>query len=80
MRIQLLWSFYDHYLAAFYAARPGLGQRPYAEQLEALLDAFEQQYLEDLVRRSDGNLAKAARIGGVDRKTLYRLLGRHGLK
>lgn len=38
MRIQLLWSFYDQYLAAFYAARPGLGQRPYAEQLEALLD------------------------------------------
>jgi len=38
MRIQLLWSFYDHYLAAFYAAHPGLGQRPYAEQLQALLD------------------------------------------
>jgi len=38
MRIQLLWSFYDHYLAAFYAAWPGLGQRTYAEQLEALLD------------------------------------------
>ncbi len=52
----------------------------YHEAREALMDAFEQQYLEDLVRRADGNMAKAARMGGVDRKTLYRLLHRHGLK
>lgn len=38
MRIQLLWTFYDQYLDAFYAARPGLAQRGHSEQLAALLD------------------------------------------
>lgn len=38
MRIQLLWSFYDHYLDAFYAARPGLATLAHAVQLDALLN------------------------------------------
>ena len=59
---------------------PALVTGTYHEAREALLDAFEQQYLEDLVKRAGGNLAKAARMGGVDRKTLYRLLNRHGLR
>lgn len=38
MRIQLLWTFYDDYLTAFYAARPGLAGQAHAEQLNLLLD------------------------------------------
>ncbi len=59
---------------------PNLVTGTYHEARETLLDAFEQQYLKDLVKRAGGNLAKAARMGGVDRKTLYRLLNRHGLR
>ncbi len=59
---------------------PALTAGTYHEAREALMDAFELQYLEDLVKRAGGNLAKASRMGGVDRKTLYRLLNRHGLR
>ena len=59
---------------------PSLVAGTYHEAREALMDAFELQYLDDLVKRAGGNLAKAARMGGVDRKTLYRLLNRHGLR
>jgi DNA-binding NtrC family response regulator len=59
---------------------PALTTGTYHEARETLLDAFEQQYLKDLVKRAGGNLAKAARMGGVDRKTLYRLMNRHGLR
>ena len=40
---------------------------------------FETQYLTWLVNRAGGNMSKAARIAGVDRTTLYRLMERHGL-
>ncbi|HYK83512.1 MAG TPA: sigma-54 dependent transcriptional regulator [Gemmatimonadales bacterium] len=41
---------------------------------------FERQYLTWLVNRASGNMSKAARIAGVDRTTLYRLMERHGLQ
>ena len=41
---------------------------------------FERRYLAELVRAADGNMSKAARIAGVDRTTLYRLMERHGLQ
>jgi two-component system response regulator HydG len=40
---------------------------------------FERQYLEQVVRRADGNTAEAARIAGVDRSNFRRLLKRYGL-
>ncbi|HVH10753.1 MAG TPA: sigma-54 dependent transcriptional regulator [Gemmatimonadales bacterium] len=41
---------------------------------------FERQYLTWLVNRAGGNMSKAARIAGVDRTTLYRLMERHSLQ
>jgi transcriptional regulator with PAS, ATPase and Fis domain len=43
-------------------------------------EAFERQYLKDLLQRSDGNVTAAARAAGVDRIYFYRLLWRHGLR
>jgi len=40
---------------------------------------FELQYLHWLVNKAEGNMSKAARIAGVDRTTLYRMMERHGL-
>jgi DNA-binding NtrC family response regulator len=53
---------------------------PLAEAREAWLQAFAQEYLTDLLQRHGGNISQAAKTAGVDRKTLHRLLAKHGLK
>ena len=57
---------------------PGADQ-PFREARNELLDAFERAYLEDLMQRANGRIARAARIAGVDRRTLQRMLRTHGL-
>ncbi len=47
---------------------------------DSLIEGFERRYLEDLMSRCDGNLSRAAREAGVDRKTVARMLKRHGIK
>jgi DNA-binding NtrC family response regulator len=47
---------------------------------EKLVAEFERVYFRGLVRRSGGNLARAARLASIDRTTLYRLLEKHNLQ
>jgi DNA-binding NtrC family response regulator len=47
---------------------------------DRMIAQFERQYLTWLVNRAAGNMSKAARIAGVDRTTLYRMMERHGLQ
>jgi DNA-binding NtrC family response regulator len=47
---------------------------------ERVIAQFETQYLHWLIARAGGNMSEAARIAGVDRTTLYRLMERHGLQ
>src|SRR5216117_717396 len=47
---------------------------------DRVIAQFERQYLTWLVNRSGGNMSKAARVAGVDRTTLYRMMERHGLQ
>ena len=47
---------------------------------DRVIAQFERQYLTWLVNRAGGNMSKAARIAGVDRTTLYRMMERHGLQ
>jgi DNA-binding NtrC family response regulator len=49
---------------------------PYHEAKDAFLARFEKEYLTDLLRRSGENLSQAARIAGLERKYLYRVLQR----
>ena len=54
--------------------------RPFHEAKDELIARFEREYLMDLVQRATGNLSQAARIAGLERKFLYKLLERAGLR
>jgi DNA-binding NtrC family response regulator len=53
---------------------------PLHQAREAWLRVFAQEYLTDLLRRHSGNVSQAAKTAGVDRKTLHRLLAKHGIR
>jgi transcriptional regulator of acetoin/glycerol metabolism len=57
-----------------------IGDESYHGVRERMLSQFEAGYLVWLVSRAGGNMSKAARIAGVDRTTLYRLMDKHGLQ
>ena len=42
--------------------------------------SFERQFLADLLKRNHGHMGRAAREAGVDRKTIERMVKRHGLR
>ncbi|MCA0375101.1 MAG: sigma-54 dependent transcriptional regulator [Gemmatimonadetes bacterium] len=45
-----------------------------------LIAHFEKEYLARLTTRAGGNMSKAARLAGIDRTTLYRLMEKHGFR
>jgi len=51
----------------------------YHSARDQLLARFEVEYLAHVVRSSSGNISDAARLAGVDRTTLYRLMDKHGM-
>ena len=62
------------------AGESDLLQESYHVARDKVIAQFERRYLAELVRAADGNMSKAARLAGVDRTTLYRLMERHGLQ
>jgi DNA-binding NtrC family response regulator len=55
-------------------------ERPFAELRSDVVDRFERAYLDQLLRRTKGNLSLAARLSQHQRKSLWRLCQRHGLE
>ena len=63
-------------------ARPpslAASNEPYHVAKDRVVADFEKEYLTSLVSRAAGNMSKAARLAGVDRTTLYRLIDKHQL-
>ncbi len=54
--------------------------RPFHEAKAELVERFEREYLQDLLASYGDNLSQAARVAGVERKHLYRLLEKLGIK
>ena len=52
----------------------------YHDVRDRVLAEFELRYLTNLVQRAGGNMSRAARLAGVDRTTLYRIMEKHGLQ
>jgi hypothetical protein len=62
------------------AAPPAIDlSRSFRAAKQEAVASFERGYLEALLAAHAGNLARAARAAGLDRKALWRLLGKHGL-
>jgi DNA-binding NtrC family response regulator len=60
-----------------FAFNGSLFEQPYHDARERVIAEFEQRYLSEVIQRADGNMSKAARVAGVDRTTLYRLMQKH---
>jgi DNA-binding NtrC family response regulator len=52
----------------------------YHEVRERVIAEFELQYLTRLIDQAGANMSRAAKLAGVDRTTLYRLMDKHGLQ
>jgi DNA-binding NtrC family response regulator len=53
---------------------------PYHEAKDAWTERFERAYVEAILAQSGGNVSRAAREAGVDRRHLQRLMARFGIK
>jgi DNA-binding NtrC family response regulator len=54
-------------------------ERPFKEAKGDLIADFEKSYIQDLLRRSDGNVSKASREAGIERAYLQRLIKKYEL-
>ena len=52
---------------------------PFKEAKQQIVEVFEKEYLEDLLKRHHYNLSKAAREAKVDRKHIRNLLKKYGI-
>ncbi|MFO0552472.1 MAG: sigma 54-interacting transcriptional regulator [Polyangiaceae bacterium] len=62
------------------AEPPASADRPFSDAKLEVVERFERAYLRDLLARYGENLTHAARVAGIERKHLYRLLDKHGLR
>lgn len=53
---------------------------PFRIAKDGVIDSFERTYLSQLLEAAAGNMSKAARMAGMDRMYLHRLVQKHGLR
>jgi len=53
---------------------------PFKQAKEKIVELFEREYLVELLKRNDLNISQAAREAEIDRKSISRLLKKHGIK
>jgi transcriptional regulator with PAS, ATPase and Fis domain len=51
-----------------------------SEAKKKMIDQFEKKYLTRLIREVDGNVTKAAKLAGKERRTLGKLLKKHNIR
>lgn len=56
-----------------------LCEKPMGEAKSTVVEAFERDYLDRALTKSNGNVAEAARRSGKNRRTIFQLLQKYGL-
>ena len=56
-----------------------LAEQSFRKAKRELVNRFERVYLEDALRRSNGNIARAARASGKPRRAFFELMRKHGV-
>ena len=69
----------EHILRAIREVSPTGQLLPYLQARRIALRDFERQYLIRLLTQTRGNVSRAARIAGLRRTSIYKMLRRHGL-
>ncbi len=52
---------------------------PYKDQKAAVIADFEERYVRTLMKVHHGNVSAAARVAGIDRMSLHKIIERYGL-
>jgi two-component system response regulator AtoC len=58
---------------------PSPAPLPFKDAKDLLISAFERQYLVDLLDRHENNVTQAAQAANMDRKSITRLMKKHGI-
>ena len=61
------------------AVRPDF-RRPYKDLKAAAIDAFTCDYIHRLLEHTKGNITLSARISGIKRQSLQKIISRHGIQ
>jgi two-component system, NtrC family, response regulator GlrR len=69
----------DAAVAVAVAVEASDGVLPYAEARQRALAMFERDYVSDLLVAADGCVSQAARLAGLNRTYVHRLVARHGV-
>jgi transcriptional regulator with GAF, ATPase, and Fis domain len=54
-------------------------ENPYKDQKAAVIADFEERYVRTLMKIHQGNVSSAARVAGIDRMSLHKIIERYGL-
>lgn len=52
---------------------------PYALEKDRIMDAFTAEYVDTLLKKTGGNIARASRVAGLSRQALQKMLQRKGV-
>jgi len=54
--------------------------KPYMQARQSVLDHFTREYVQDLLSRTGGNISKAAKLAGLSRVAIQKILRRTGIR
>lgn len=55
-------------------------ERNFQTEKKRVIETFERDYVRRVLQRTDGNLSAAARVAGIDRKNLWTMAKKYGLR